>query len=943
MLFSKNYNRIIITAVALLAICFSNLSLSGNETNNANIDSLFNKYVVSDNDSIQIAMLVQVAANMEENSILHHKNNTIDDYLQLANLKSNDSVSINNLAYMIDMIGVKFRNNGNYISALKFHNWAKDIADRINNKNQHSIIFNNIGVVYRRLDDYQTALTNHIMALQLSEETRNIKSQAIAINSIGNIQMMIGNLDESLEYFKQSLIIEQKLNNLLGIAINLNNIGNVYSEKNDFANALEYYFLSLDVNKEIKSDKGIAICYNDIGNVYEKMSQFDKALTYYLDAFSINYKLSDKHSLANSYIQVGELYTDLKQYDKALEYLLPGLEISSDIGAKALIMNTYYALYQIKRANKEYEVAIEYLQLSNKYNDSIININVKKEVARLHVKFESERKENHIELLEQNAEILDLDNKRKNFIILLALSAFIIALGFVIFLSYYLFSKNKTNKLLIERNKIIEKTKAELDNYSKQLLKAKQEAEQNSRTKGEFLANMSHEIRTPLNSVIGFAELLSDSVTDPQQLNHLKIIKSSSRILLTLINDILDLSKIEAGKFNIDYENINVEQIFEDIIQIFSHRAIEKGINLETSISSELPQTIFFSELRLRQILFNLIGNAIKFTDKGTITITVYSEKTTANDKINLFVTIADTGIGIHDYELQKIFEPFSHSDINKTNHGTGLGLTITKRLVEMMNGSIEVDSKEGGGTKFSIFFPNINIAENAIIDEDKLIPFIKKNEFVNTLFYTDQITECNIQNIKGVEQIKKDIITNLEDAKSIIVNKNLVIICGFSVEKSRNALNVLRQSNTSQKVRFIVLSENEINNDDNPDNVIWLKKTISNKEFARILNGIFSKIAFEEKSNLYFHDIINKKVNVDFISSLDSIYIKKFKPALETKMSGNIVDFLESLQKHANKFNSSGLKKYCADLNSNIINFDIEEIDRLLNLFNTNYLHKQK
>ena len=927
----------------MLAICFSNLSLSGNETNNTTNDSLFNIYLISKNDSIHISMLVQLAANMEANSTLHYKNNTVDDYLQLANLKSNDSASINNLAYMVDMIGVKFRNRGDYVSALKFHNWAKDIADRIDNKNQHSIIYNNIGVVYRRLDDYNTALANHIMALQLSEETRNIKSQAIAINSIGNIQMMIGNLDESLEYFKQSLILEQKLDNLLGIAINLNNIGNVYAEKGDFANALEYYFLSLDVNKEISSDKGIAICYNDIGNIYERLSQFDKAFQYYLDAFNINNKLGDRHSLANSYIQIGELYTDQGQFDKAMEYLLPGLDISIEIGAKVFIMDTYHALYRIKRANKDYEDAFEYLQLSNQYNDSIININVRKEVARLHVKFESERKENHIELLEQNAEISELDDKRKNFIILLSLSAFIIALGFVIFLSYYLFTKNKTNKLLIERNKIIEKTKAELDSYSKQLLKAKQEAERNSRIKGEFLANMSHEIRTPLNSVIGFAELLSDSVTDPKQLNHLKIIKSSSRTLLTLINDILDLSKIEAGKFNIDYENIDVEQIFEDIIQIFSHSTLEKGINLKTSISSKLPKIIFFSELRLRQILFNLVGNAIKFTDKGSISIVAYSEEVISNKKINLFIKIVDTGIGIQDHELKKIFEPFSHSDVNKKNHGTGLGLTITKRLVENMNGNIEVDSHEGEGTSFSIFFPNIDVVNDNVIDENKLSPFIEKNEFVNTLFYTNEITECKIQNIKGIDQLKKDIITNLEGAKSIITDKNLVIICGFSIEKSKNALNVLRQSKTSQKVRFIVLSEDEVNDNDNTDNVVWLKKTTSNKNFARILNNIFSKIAFEGKSNLYFHDFINNKTSKEFRNSLEKVYIESFKLALETKMSGNIVGFLESLKDVANTYKSSGLLSYCTDLNSNIINFDIEEIDKLLDLFNTNYLQIQK
>ena len=937
MLLIKTYYRLVIVIIFSIIFCCSGISLYGSGNDNTLNDSLNNIYLSSTNDSVKIAIFVQIAANMEANSILQYNNMTVNDYLQHANQSANDSISIYALAYEIDMIGVKFRRNGDYISALKFHNWANDIASRINNKHQQSIIFNNIGVVYRRLDDYESALANHIKALQLSEETRNIKSQAVAINSIGNIQMMIGNLDESLEYFKQSLIIEQKLSNLLGIAINLNNIGNVYAEKEDFAKALEYYYLSLDVNKEIKSKKGIAICYNDIGGVYELTKKPDKALKYYLDAFTINYKLNDKHSLANSYLQVGEAYSSLKQYDKALEYLIPGLKISNEIGTKAYIMNTNFALYQIKRELGEFEDAFYHLQLSNIYHDSIISIEVRKDIARLQIKFETERKENHIALLEQNAEISELEINRQEIIILLTLSAFIIALGFVIFLSYYLFSKNKTNKLLVEQNRIIEKTKTELDSYSKQLLKAKQEAERNNQTKGEFLANMSHEIRTPLNSVIGFAELLSNTVSDPQQLNQLKLIKSSGKTLLTLINDILDLSKIEAGKFEINYENIPIEDIIEDITQIFSHRTIEKNISLKATISDDLPKTIYFSELRLRQILFNLVGNAIKFTDKGSILINVYCNHLDPDDKIDLFITIEDTGIGIHQNELRKIFEPFNQSDLNKTKQGTGLGLTITKRLVELMKGSIDIVSHKNVGTKFSICFPKISVSKNIIVEQNKLIPVIEKNKFVNAIILTNNITKCEMQNIEGINLLEKDVVTNLEEVRSTINEKNLVIICGFSLEKSKNALNILLKSETSHKVRFIIISETEVDEKSN-NNVTWLDNSISNKEFAKLLNISFNKIAFEEKSNFYFSNLSSIKNNNEFDKKLDIVYDKYFIPAFKTKLSLNIESFTESLEQLAEEFKSNGLKNYCSDLKREITSFDIEEIDKLLNLFKTNY-----
>jgi len=826
----KKYRVLIIIILLIINIGVFNSSLA-NENNSVVNDSLFARYLVSNNDSLNIDILIKLAANMELNDILLFKNNTVDDYLKIASSIAKDSVSNYYLAHKLDKIAVAYRKNGNYISALKFHNWAKNISNQTNNKKLQTVIYNNIGVVYRRLDDYEAALSSHLYALKLAEEVNDQQSQAIAINSVGNIQMMIGNLDESLEYFKQSLIIEQKKNNMLGIAINLNNIGNVYCKQQNYKKAIEYYFLSLDINKQIDSEKGIAICYNDIGNIYELSGETDKALKYYLDALDINLKLNNKRSLANSYLQIGELYTDQEQYNKAIEYLLPGLEISTKIGSKTLIMNSYNALYIISRHRKEYEKAFDYLQLHNQYHDSIININVKKEIVRLQVKFGSERKENQIALLKQNAEISMLDITRQKTISWLMLSAFIIALGFIISLSYYLINRNKTNKLLLERNKIIEQTKSELDDYSKQLLKAKQEAENSNKAKGEFLANMSHEIRTPLNSIIGFTDLLIKSANKPNEINQLKIIKTSGLTLLTILNDILDLSKIEAGKFSVDYEDINIEQVFDDVVRMFSQRTTEKNIKLITNIDKQLPHSIFFSEIRLRQILFNIIGNAIKFTNNGIIVVNIYSESLMSNNKINFFIDIIDTGIGIQKQELNSIFEPFSQSKTNKTNIGTGLGLAITKRLVELMHGNISVESILGKGSKFSIMFNSVQV-------------------------------------VTGV---------NKADVKA----------------------------------------EN--------------KTSVHNEEYDAIDNM--------KNLDFFIYDINDTTQFDNFKKEIDEVYDMYFKIAYDTKLMSNITIFANELNNIASKYNINGLKNYCINLNNYKQSFDIDEIDKLLHKFNTNYI----
>ena len=212
---------------------------------------------------------------------------------------------------------------------------------------------------------------------------------------------------------------------------------------------------------------------------------------------------------------------------------------------------------------------------------------------------------------------------------------------------------------------------------------------------------MSHEIRTPMNAILGFSELLKIYITNDRANEYLDGIISSGKNLIGIINDILDLSKIEAGKFEINYETVNPYNICNDIKQIFSLKAIEKGLSFDIIIDPILPEWLILDELRLRQILFNLVGNAVKFTNKGSITLNICAENKVIDESvIELIIKIKDTGIGIsHEYQ-ERIFEAFSQQEGQDSRKfgGTGLGLTITKRLLEIMNGrlsAIELAKKE--------------------------------------------------------------------------------------------------------------------------------------------------------------------------------------------------------------------------------------------------------
>jgi len=241
------------------------------------------------------------------------------------------------------------------------------------------------------------------------------------------------------------------------------------------------------------------------------------------------------------------------------------------------------------------------------------------------------------------------------------------------------------------------------------LLHAKEAAEAADRAKSEFLAVVSHEIRTPINGVIGFAQILADSPLSPEQREQVAIIKSSAESLEKLIADILDLSKIEANKIEIESAPFGLHKCVEDVMAFFQPRARAAALTIVANIDPDVPVIVNTDEARLRQILTNLIGNALKFTDRGRITVHVScmrGEPVSLSDSrraLRLFFAVADTGVGIAADKISKLFKPFSQVDSSseRRRSGTGLGLIISKRLCELMGGSISVDSKPGEGTTF--------------------------------------------------------------------------------------------------------------------------------------------------------------------------------------------------------------------------------------------------
>jgi PAS domain S-box-containing protein len=310
------------------------------------------------------------------------------------------------------------------------------------------------------------------------------------------------------------------------------------------------------------------------------------------------------------------------------------------------------------------------------------------------------------------------------------------------------------------RNKIIFINISDISpqkSYQQQLIKSKEAAEYGKKVKETFLANMSHELRTPVNGIIGLSNLLRKTPLSDQQSSLLNMLETSSRSLLGVINDVLDISKIEAGKFSIVRSPNNLKSIVNSVFGLLKFNADEKDIEFLLEVDNDVPETLQVDSLRLNQILMNLLSNAIKFTDRGHVKLTV-SVLQKLNDKVKLKFSVEDTGIGIASERLTKIFESFEQAEEDTASKygGTGLGLTIVKKLIELKGGDLTVSSKVGQGSTFNFinWFSVATLPQGqTIVKKDKkLAPFVNtrvlvaEDNMINQFMVSKMLKDWNVE-----------------------------------------------------------------------------------------------------------------------------------------------------------------------------------------------------
>ncbi len=498
----------------------------------------------------------------------------------------------------------------------------------------------------------------------------------------------------------------------------------------------------------------------------------------------------------------------------------------------------------------------------------------------------------------------------------------------------------------------LNKSHKELNLHMKELKVAKEEAEKANRAKSDFLANMSHELRTPLNSVIGFSELLAAMPMTDKQKGFIHSIKASGNSLLTLINDILDLSKLEAGMLDIKKATVSIQDLFNDIDPIFKRKLESRGVDFIIEVSDDVPNAMLLDELRIRQVLINLIGNADKFTETGYIKVSASITKD-KDSIVDLVISVEDTGIGIAAENQDNIFEIFKqheNHDIKKYG-GTGLGLGICKKLASAMGGEITVKSSLGKGATFELHLIDTEVA---IIDNSGssgTYSFdLNKIKFKRaTVLVVDDI-ETNLIMIKEMLQmVGLDVVTAQNGAQAIEVldNANVQLIfmdIRMPVMNGIEAVHNIRSNSDTKDIPVVVLtaSSSKEEKDDIMENGFndYLTKPFEVRDLIDIMN----KYLEIETVDSTLGEVINSEESIDFdkIDNLEELkrivsseLIPYCKSLLESPIASEIAIFggknLEIAEKHAVGY----LRELVTSLVNSSDNFDSDGVENYLKQIN--------
>ncbi|MCB0805113.1 MAG: tetratricopeptide repeat protein [Bacteroidales bacterium] len=658
--------------------------------------------------------------------------NGIDFYKQALE----KAISMNDLelqAVSYHHLGLNNRYLGNYSESLKYALKDLEIREKLGEKLGIASAYVTIAAILRYLNDYNTAIEKLNTAGKLFEEIQDSAGISMIYNDLGNTYLELGDTSKALINHQHAITIRELIKNYDGLGASYSYMGKIYSYKKNYDLALHYKHLAVNTFAKSANKDGILRTNIDLAHIFDMIDLQDSSMVYLKRAETIATDIMHTNGLIEVFTIRGEINLKSKKFKAALADFEKALSLSQDLKNYRSI---YYLNKQISKAYQKtgnYKKAFEHQLISMQYKDTLDVKADLRTVVQMDMEYNYKKEQLENKLIQEKKDELNrasLDTQRKQKQLYFA--------GVIIFL---IVSAGLWNRLRFIRragNELLA-SKKEADKMRFIAESEKDRATRSEKVKEQFLANMSHEIRTPMNAIKGITDILLRNEYLPAQKKYLEAIRQSSDNLLVILNEILDLSKLEAGK--IEPEKIPFEplKIIRNVNDILRFKAEEKGLVLQLEIDPGLPAEVCGDPTHLSQILLNLAGNAVKFTNKGSITIkTLVMHEDKA--QVWLEFRIIDTGIGIPPDKVDQVFENFTQADTDTTRKygGTGLGLTICKKLVELHNGKIRVESEVNKGSTFIVEIPFSHVPETEhkeqneekILLENLHILLVEDNEF---------------------------------------------------------------------------------------------------------------------------------------------------------------------------------------------------------------------
>jgi signal transduction histidine kinase/CheY-like chemotaxis protein len=592
------------------------------------------------------------------------------------------------------MVGSVYVAKSDYENAVKYLLKAVVNSEALGNENNTAAALEQLGRAYLLLGDIDKAIESLSRSRYLIKKVGNESAEARINIFIADVYFRQGEFAKALELDHQSLAYYRNVGNRAAEAGVLSSIGNNYGSQGENEKALEHIKEALNIFEEIPNLRGVAGASLGLGGVYFSEKNNVLALDYLARSLTIFEKIGDENGMMLSHGGIASVYGFQKRHDKAISFGNKALSLAQKAGDLRSVKNGTEMLSVSYKARGNYRKALEMTELYYEARDSLQSAENQKAIIQLQVSSEYEKQKVIDDAENQKLVAIETQKKVNQQKLSVAIG---IGLLLISLLSLVIFS----------RLKVTRKQKAIIEEQKKKV-------EQSEKYKEQFLANMSHEIRTPMHAISGMVKILERKDHPPAQDVYLNAMQVSSENLVVILNDVLDLSKIEAGKLDIESIPVRPAAIIENVAQILKYKAEEKGLKLTYEIEEEVPAVVMGDPTRLNQILLNLAGNAIKFTKKGNVEVLLSK----ADDRLRF--SVKDTGIGIPKDKLDAIFGAFEQVGDDTSRHfgGTGLGLSISKQLTELQGGRIWAESEVGQGSTFWVDLP-IVAAEVGIVSQD--------------------------------------------------------------------------------------------------------------------------------------------------------------------------------------------------------------------------------